>query len=95
MVINRVGPVSAAKIGGVVYAVFGLLAGAFFSLIGLAGAMVMPEESGGVFGALFGAAAIVVMPIFYGAIGFVGTLIGALLFNAAAGLVGGIEFEVQ
>ena len=95
MVIKRVGALSAARIGAVVYAVFGLIFGAFMSIVGMAGAMVAPDEGSGVFGMLFGAAAIVILPVFYGVLGFIGTLVGALLFNAAAGLVGGIEFEVQ
>ena len=95
MIINRVAPLSAAKIAGVVYAAFGLLVGALFSIVGFAGAFAIPEEGAGVFGALFGAAAIVLMPIFYGVLGFICALIGALIFNAASGLVGGIELEVQ
>jgi hypothetical protein len=39
--------------------------------------------------------AIVLMPIFYGAIGFVATLIGAWLFNTAARITGGVHIEVQ
>ena len=95
MVIKRVVPMSVAKIAGVIYAVIGLLIGAFMSLFAIGGAMFMPEEGAGVFGALFGVAAIVVLPIFYGALGFVGTFIGALIFNAASGLTGGVEVEVQ
>jgi hypothetical protein len=95
MVIKRVVPMSVAKIAGIIYAVIGLILGAFMSLFAVGGALFMPEEGAGVFGAIFGVAAIVVLPIFYGVLGFVGTFIGALIFNAAAGLTGGIELEVQ
>ena len=95
MVIKRIVPMSVAKIAGVIYAVIGLLFGAFMSLFAIGGAMFMPEGQGGMFGALFGAAAIVVLPIFYGVLGFVATFIGALIFNVAAGVTGGIEIEVQ
>lgn len=95
MVIKRIGPMSVAKIAGVVYAVIGLVFGAFMSLFAIGGAMFMPEGQGGMFGALFGVGAIVVLPIFYGGLGFVGTFIGALIFNAAAGVAGGVEIEVQ
>lgn len=95
MVIKRVVPMSVAKIAAIIYAVIGLLIGAFVSLFAIGGAMFMPEGEGGMFGALFGVAAIVMLPIFYGVLGFVGTFIGALIFNAAAGLVGGVEIEVQ
>jgi hypothetical protein len=35
------------------------------------------------------------LPIFYGAMGFIGGAIGALLYNLFAGMVGGIEIEVE
>ena len=47
------------------------------------------------FGALFGVGAIILLPIFYGFFGFVGTLIMAALFNVAAGMVGGIEVDAR
>ena len=95
MVIKRVVPMSAAKIMGVLYAGIGLCFGALFSLFAIGGSMFMPEGQQGMFGALFGVAAIVIMPIFYGGLGFVMTFITALLFNAVTGLVGGLEIEVQ
>jgi hypothetical protein len=95
MVIKRINPMSIAKIAGVVYAVIGLLIGAILSLAAIGGSMFLPQENGGAFGAIFGVAAIVLAPIFYGALGFVTTFIGALLFNAASGLTGGVEIEVQ
>lgn len=95
MVIKRINPMSIAKVAGLIYAVIGLLMGALFSLFAIGGAMFMPEGSGGgAFGAIFGVAAIVMMPIFYGALGFVMTFIGALIFNAAAGVTGGVEVDV-
>jgi hypothetical protein len=44
---------------------------------------------------LFGAGAVILLPICYGIFGFIGTLIGAWLFNVAAGIVGGVEVEVK
>lgn len=35
------------------------------------------------------------LPIFYGLIGFVFGTIGALVYNIFAGMVGGIEIEVE
>ncbi|MCC7043160.1 MAG: hypothetical protein IT183_04820 [Acidobacteria bacterium] len=97
MVIKRINPMSIAKIAGVVYAVIGLLVGAMFSLFAIGGAMFMPagSDGAGTFGAIFGVAAIVLAPIFYGVLGFVTTFIAALIFNAAAGVTGGVEIEVQ
>jgi hypothetical protein len=39
--------------------------------------------------------AIILLPIFYGIMGFVFTLIGASLFNLAVGMTGGVQIDVQ
>ena len=44
---------------------------------------------------LFGAGAVVILPIVYGCIGFVGGLIMAPLYNLVAKVVGGIEVELS
>lgn len=98
MVITRVNPVSAAKVAGLLYVVIGLIAGAFVSLFTMAGAAIgagSGNGDGAMFGALFGVGAIVLLPIFYGVFGFIGTLIMAWLFNVAAGMVGGVEIEAR
>ena len=98
MVIKRVGALSIAKIAAVLYAGIGLLLGLVFTLIGMAGfAGRLGADSGApsFLGMLFGVGAIVILPICYGLIGFVFTLIGAALFNAAARITGGVEIEVQ
>ncbi len=95
MVIRRVGPLSAAKIAGMLYALIGLVIGAFISLIGIAGSLGSNELEGAALGAVFGAGAIVIAPILYGCLGFVTTLIMAALYNLLAGAVGGIEIDVQ
>jgi hypothetical protein len=98
MVITRVGPLSVAKIAGILYAILGLLVGALFSLIGLAGVaggLASDERDTALFGALFGVGAIIALPIFYGVLGFVMTLLMAALFNVAARLAGGLEVDVQ
>jgi hypothetical protein len=97
MVIKRVNPISCAKIAGVLYALFGLIAGMIVSLVSMAfGGAAAGEHAGmAMFGALFGIGAIVLMPIFYGLLGFVGALVGAFLYNLAAGWTGGIEIETS
>lgn len=99
MLIRRVGPISAAKVGGVLYAGLGLVIGACVSLIMmvLGGAAAVSEEApaGALVGMLFGAGAIVIMPIFYGIFGALMMLITAALYNLAAKIAGGIEIEVQ
>ena len=95
MVITRVGPMSCAKIAAVLYGIMGLFFGAIFSLVAAAGAFSAGAEDTRLFPMMFGAASIVVFPIMYACLGFVGSLIVATLYNVLAGMVGGVELEVQ
>jgi hypothetical protein len=96
MVITRVGPLSLAKVAAILYAVIGLIGGAFLSLFYMAGsAFGANADDTAPFAALFGAGAIVVLPICYAIFGFIGTLIMAWLFNIAVGMVGGIEVDAR
>lgn len=91
MVINRVGPLSSAKVIGLLYAILGLAMGAILSVISAAGGF---AHAAGSAGPLFGIAAVVFIPIVYGVMGFVMTLILAALYNGLAKLVGGVEIDV-
>jgi hypothetical protein len=95
MVIRSVGALSCAKIVGTMYAVLGLIFGALFSVVAVLGGFAAGQEGPGALGAMFGAAAVVVFPICYGALGFVMSLIGAWLYNVFAGMVGGVEVDVS
>src|SRR5262245_13261898 len=100
MRIKRIDPISAAKVGGVLYAGLGLVIGAFVSLVIMAigGAAAFSDEGSRAapfFGMLFGAGSIVILPIFYGVLGAIMMLITALLYNLAARITGGIQIEVQ
>jgi len=97
MVIRRVNPMSVAKVAGALYGLMGLIIGACISLVFLAiGASAQSTRPGGALvGMFFGAGAIVVAPIFYGVIGFVGAAVSALLYNFLAGNIGGIEIDVE
>ena len=95
MTITRVGPLSVAKVAGLLYVIMGLVFGAFVSLAAMVGAFAANDESAGAFGALFGVGAIILLPIFYGCLGFVMTLIMAALFNVATGIVGGVEVDAR
>lgn len=94
MVIKRIRPMSVAKITGTLYAVMGLVVGAFFSLLAAGGFGPNDSDFSG-FGMVLGTGAVVAFPILYGCIGFVATLIAVWLYNVMAGLVGGIEIDVQ
>ncbi|HEV8397028.1 MAG TPA: hypothetical protein VGQ37_22255 [Vicinamibacterales bacterium] len=97
MIVKRVGPLSVAKNAAVLYAVLGLIVGGMFSLAAVAGAFGSSDETGvaaGIAG-LVGVGAIVIAPIFYACIGFVGALISCALYNVVASMVGGIELDVE
>lgn len=94
MIVRRIGPLSFAKVSGVLYALFGFIFGAFVSVISVVSSTIAPRGSGPM-GLVFGVAAVVALPIFYGVMGFITSLIGAALYNWIAGWVGGIELEVQ
>jgi hypothetical protein len=82
------------------YALMGLILGAFVSLFAAVGGLATaafsadPTRRFGVVG-LFGTAAIFVLPLFYGAIGFVVTLVSAWVYNMTARLTGGMEIDVS
>jgi len=95
MIITRVGPVSCAKLSGVLYAAIGLLIGGIFSLAAMAGAFASDTAGAAGIGAIIGVGAVVAFPILYGLMGFVATLIAAWLYNVAAGIVGGVEVDIQ
>jgi transmembrane protein DUF3566 len=95
MIIKRIGPLSVAKLTGMLYAILGLIFGGIFSLIALAGGLASNTDGGAGIGAILGVGAVIAFPILYGLIGFVATLIGAWLYNVAAGVVGGVEVDIQ
>ncbi len=61
----------------------------------MAGGMIANDTRGAGFGAILGVGAVVIFPILYGVMGFIVTLVGAWLYNLAAGMVGGVELDVQ
>ncbi len=90
--LRRLGVLSVGLMMGVVYGLFGLIAGLIITLISvtISGAF---DQSG--FGFLFGVGSIIFLPIFYGILGFIGGLIFALIYNLAATFTGGIEMEFE
>jgi xanthosine utilization system XapX-like protein len=102
MVIRRIGPLSCAKVAAAPNAVAGLFVGVIFSLFSLAGGFASAafaadpsRRTGFIPFAGVGVLAIVIFPILYAAMGFVGALIGTRLYNMAAGVVGGIKIDLE
>jgi hypothetical protein len=103
MTIRRLGVMSVAKIQALLMFVIGLVIGVIYGLLfivfGAAIAAFAPrgegQAMGGVGSVVGGLAIMVVFPILYGFLGFLGGAIGALIYNVAAGVVGGIKFELE
>ena len=94
LTLNRINAFSLAKLAAALYACIGLIVGALLSLISLLRVGVDPTSAMPLPGMFVGAASIIVVPLVYGGIGFVGTLISCAIYNWLARLFGGISFEV-
>jgi hypothetical protein len=94
MTIKRIDPRSLSRVLGVLYAILGLIAGVIFALASLAGAGFSDSMPFG-FGALFGVVGLVLWPVLYACIGWIGGWIVAVLYNWVAGRFGGIVLETQ
>ena len=91
--LRSVGVLSSAKIFAVVQAAIGVLIGFLFLLIGVIGAALAPERQKlGMIGIVVIA---VLMPVFYGVLGFVLGAVWAFVYNLAAQTIGGLVLDLQ
>jgi hypothetical protein len=103
MTIRRFGVFSVAKVQGLLGFVIGLIIGVIYGLVfmifGAAMSAMLPQSEnqamGGVGTIVMGIIIMIAVPIFYGLIGFIGGAIAALVYNLAAGIVGGVRFELE
>ena len=102
MTIRRFGVFSVAKMYGLLMFVFGVIIGVIYGLIfiimGASMAAIAPgadATAGGVSTVVIGIIMMIGIPIMYGIMGFIGGAIGALIYNAMAGIIGGIQFELE
>ena len=100
MVVRRIGPGSAFKVGLVIYAVIGLVVGmivaAFSGIVGSLGSAIPgASTSHGAFGFGMGIGAIFIAPIFYGISGGIIAAVMAVVYNLVAGWVGGLEVDIS
>ena len=103
MTIRRFNVFSVAKIQGFLAFVIGLLIGVIygfaFMIFGAAISSLAPQGDsqamGGVGAIVIGLVIMIAVPILYSILGFIGGAIGALVYNLAAGVVGGVKFELE
>ena len=93
MIIKRVAVLKLAIFQSALMAAFGLIA-ALFVMMFSAMFSGLSHQAAGMAG-VAGIAALIIFPIMYGVIGFIAGAIGAALYNLVAGIVGGIEIEVE
>ena len=86
--VKKIGVLSLAKILGLLYTIFGLIVGALFAVLPLFG---FNADETGLF---FGAASIIIFPMLYGIMGFIGGAITAFFYNMVAKRIGGLEVEL-
>jgi hypothetical protein len=88
MELKKINVGSAAKVGGVISAVLGLIIGIIVALFSM-----MIPGGGSEWPFFSGFAAIIILPIIYGIIGFIAYAIIAALYNFVVGFTGGIILE--
>lgn len=100
--IRRLGVLSVAKMYGLMMFVISLIIFIPYGLVvigwSIFGGSMMGGNAGltvGGGGAVLGIVLMIGGPIIYGIIGFVFGAIGALVYNLFAGMVGGVEIEVE
>ena len=90
---------SVTRLSILMYALMGLLFGLFFSAISLGGGWwansISQAPMPGWYTLVYGAGAVVVMPLFYGVFGGLMAALFAWLYNVIAARVGGIRFELE
>lgn len=96
VVVNKIEVFSLGKIVGLIYALFGLIIGAFMTLFSIMGSLVAQSfGASGAVGMLFGLGSIILLPIFYGVMGFIIGALAAFFYNLIAGWIGGLEVKVD
>jgi hypothetical protein len=106
MMVKRIGVLSAAKMYSLVGFGIGLIVGVIYGLIIMMfGAAMMMSSTGtsnsgagagaGASGFIIGLLIMVGFPILYGVMCFIAGAIGALIYNVAARIAGGIELELE
>ncbi|HEX6832984.1 MAG TPA: hypothetical protein VF132_05570 [Rudaea sp.] len=93
MVIKRVGVLKLATIQACMGVAIGVFFAILFMLFGSLIASINPNAAAA--GMAGGIAMLFILPIFYGVCGFIFGALAAWLYNIIAGMVGGIEIDVE
>ena len=91
--LKKIDVMSLAKLQAIVMAFFGLIAGIFAAIFGGAIGALAGTMGIGAVGSM-GLLSIVVMPITYAIMGFIGGALFAILYNLVAGWIGGVQLEL-
>lgn len=91
-ILKRIAPASAFNVGLVIYALLGLIAGAFCSAVAFAGVQFAPHAH---MPRVLGLVALIVCPMIWGTMGGVVNAVSALIYNLVAGWVGGLEVDLS
>lgn len=93
--VKRIDIVSAGLMIGGLYALLGLLIGGLVSLMAILGVAAAGDGNAMIGGLVGGVGAMILMPIIYGGLGFIFGIIGAVLYNVLAAMIGGIKIDLQ
>jgi len=103
MTIRRFSVLSVAKIYALLLFIIGLIIGVLYGLmfmfLGATMSFIPRNEGsaavGGVASIVIGILIMIAVPIMYSILGFISGSIAALIYNAAAGVIGGVRFELE
>jgi len=101
MMIRRFAVISVAKMYALLMFIFGLIVGILYGLFFIIFGAAMTalgsnnNTAGGVSTVVIGIAMMIGIPLMYGVLGFIIGAIGALIYNALSGIIGGIKFELE
>jgi hypothetical protein len=97
MVIRSVGVLSCAKVMGAMYVFVGLIVGGIFAMLSILGGLAAGPRGnqGEPFALLFGVGAVIILPLVYGGMGFIGGIIMGAIYNLVAGTIGGLEIQLE
>ncbi len=92
--LRNINPIRCALVSGVLYALLGVILALFFAPIMSIMTAYMPHGTARTAGG-FSMGTLILVPIFYAVLGFIGGLITAFFYNLVARWTGGIEVTLD